>query len=69
MDAPEKRHVRIWRDEIYIERVPSAWVMVCTKPEWDALTEIDRNFLISRALQKGLDFELPKHSQTSDQSE
>lgn len=69
MEAPEKRHVRIWRDEIYIERVPNAWVMVCQKADWDTYDEPARHYMIAKALKTALDFSLPKHTETSDLSE
>lgn len=59
MDAPGRPHVRIFSGEIYIERVPNAWVYVTSHDEWIELDERERNFLIVRAIKKELDGPLP----------
>lgn len=59
MDAAGRPHVRIWRGDVYIERVPNAWLLVGTKADYDEWDDPAREFMIAKALKNGLDFELP----------
>lgn len=59
MDAPDKPHVRVYHGDIYIERAPSAWVMVVSAADWNTLNDPERNYMISKALKMGLDCLLP----------
>lgn len=59
MDAPGRPHVRIYAGDIYIERVPNAWVCVVSEADWKLMDEPARNYMISKALKKGLDCSLP----------
>lgn len=59
MEAPGQPHVRIYNGEIYVERVPNAWVYVGTAEDWKLWDEPARKYMTSKALTKGLDSVLP----------
>lgn len=59
MEQPGLSHVRIWRGDVYIERVPNAWVCVCATEDYETLNDHERQFMIDKALKKGLDSPLP----------
>ena len=62
MIAPGRPHVRIWRGDVYIERVPNSWVLVSSKDEYDHWDDPAREYMIAKALKHGLDFDLPVKS-------
>jgi hypothetical protein len=65
MDAPGRPHVRVFHGDIYIERVPNAWVLVVAYAEWQTLNEPERNYMISKAIKTGLDSTLPSPQNSS----
>lgn len=59
MDVSTFRRVATRNGKVYIERVPNAWVKVCSVQEFHDLPATDIDFLISKALKLNLDGELP----------
>lgn len=59
MLAADVPHVRIWKGDVYVERVPNYWVLVCSTKEYSESSEEDRKYLLSKALKTHLDFVLP----------
>lgn len=59
MDAPGRPHVRIHEGFVYVERVPNYWVQVCLLDDYETMDDPARNFMISKAVKKAWDTQLP----------
>ena len=59
MESPERPHVRVFKQDIYVERVPNAWVFVAKVDDWNAWDDVARRYMTNKALVKGLDCVLP----------
>jgi hypothetical protein len=59
LNAPGRPHVKIHEGFVYIERVPNAWVQVLDVDTWKTLIDHEREFMVSKALKKGWDTQLP----------
>lgn len=53
MVAPEIPHVRLIDGQVYVERVPNAWVLVCSRETYDKLSDPGRVALIAWAVLRG----------------
>lgn len=59
MNMPGVPHVRIYEGDVYIERVPSAWVKITSAEIWKTLQPHLQNYVVQQALKHAPDRQLP----------
>ena len=53
MERPDTRHVRIFDNRVWIERVPNYWVDVCAADWYESCTQHEKDYMIEKALKHG----------------